>query len=398
MPKADQGPFTGIRIIDFTSYFTGPYATGLMADQGAEVIKVEATPVGDLMRLFGTARDGKAATFETVNHSKRSISLNLKDPKGAEIARKLIATADVIVENFRPGVAERLGLDYDSCRKLAPEIICLSISGYGDEGPYGGFPAFDIVIQAHAGIAFGQGADITPDFVRQAIVDKVTALYAAQALSAALFGRARGRGGDHIKLSMYDAALAFHWPDGMNEFTFLDGQVRHAPPAGSLYRMQPTKDGFVAVSPITNPQFAGFCRAVDRHEMVDDPRVDDLQKRVEQREIILDIRSSCENFTTEELCKRFLAEDVPHGPVLSRQAVIDDPQFQFAHVQEYGDDGARTRIVGSPSRWKHSGAQAPYPAPHAGQHSEQILGELGLSPAEIEQAISSGAVAARRTP
>lgn len=393
MSILDKGPFTGVRIIDFTSYFTGPYATGLLADQGAEVIKVEATPTGDLMRQFGTARGGKAATFETVNHSKRSIALNLKEPKGAEIARQLIATADVIVENFRPGVAERLGLDYESCRKLRDDIICLSISGYGDEGPYGGMPAFDIVIQGHSGIAYGQGADDTPDFVRQAIVDKVTALYASQAISAALFGRERGGGGEHIKLSMYDAALAFHWPDGMNEFTFLDGEVRTAPPAGSLYRMQKTKDGFVAVSPITNAQFAGFCRAVERDEMINDPRVDDLQKRVEQREIILDIRASCEKFTTEELCRRFLKEDVPHGPILKRADVLSDPQFAHAHVKEYGEAGERTRIAGSPSRWKYSGEQEPYPAPNAGEHSEQILTELGLSAQEILDVISSGAVA-----
>lgn len=394
MTAGSAGPLAGIRVLDFTSYFTGPFATALLASQGAEVIKIEPVGTGDLMRLFGTARAGKAATFETVNHSKRSLALNLKTAEGAAIARRLIATADVIVENFRPGVAERLQMDYESCRLLRPEIICLSISGYGDAGPYGGMPAFDIVIQAHAGIAYGQGADLAPDFVRQAVVDKVTALYAAQAISTALVGRERGMGGEHIKLSMYDAALAFHWPDGMNEFTFLDGEVRTAPPAGSLYRMQKTKDGYVAVSPITNEQFAGFCRAVERDEMIGDPRVDDLQKRVEAREIILDIRASCENFTTEELCRRFLREDVPHGPVLSRADVVRDPQFEFAKTDEYGPDGARTRIVAAPSRWRNAAGPRPGPAPQVGEHTREILEELGLPPADVEAALASRAVAA----
>lgn len=386
-------PFAGLRVVDFTSYFTGPLATALLADQGAEVIKVESAPVGDLMRLFGTSRDGKAATFESVNHTKRSIALNLKDESGAAVARKLISSADVVVENFRPGVAERLGLDYASCCELSPEIICLSISGYGDQGPYGGMPAFDTVMQGHTGICFGQGADLEPDFIRQAVVDKVTALYAAQAVSTALYARAMGKGGDHIKLSMYDAALSFFWPDGMNEYTFLDGEVRSAPPAGSLYTMQKTKDGYVVASPITNEQFWGFCRALGREEMIDDPRIDNLQKRVEQRPIILDIRSSCLNFTTEELCRRLLAEDVPHGPILSREDVVTDPQFAYANMQEYGPEGARTRIAAAPVRSARAPITPLFPAPHAGQHSRDVLGELGYEQGEVEALIESGAVA-----
>jgi crotonobetainyl-CoA:carnitine CoA-transferase CaiB-like acyl-CoA transferase len=344
------------------------------------------------MRQFGTSRDGHAASFEAVNHSKRSIAVNLKDPAGAQVARRLIAAADVLVENFRPGVAARLGLDYAACRRLRPEIICVSISGYGAQGPYGGLPAFDTVVQAHAGIAYGQGGDAEPQFVRQAIVDKVTALYAAQAIAAALFARASGRGGDHINLSMYDAALAFLWPDGMNEHTYLDGDIRHAPPPGSLYSVQKTKDGYIAVSPITNEQFWGLCRAVGREEMVGDPRIDSLAKRMEERRLVGGIRAGAAEFTTQEICRRLLAEDVPHAPALPRAAVLADEQFRYAAVEEYGGPGRRTRMVIAPARSATRPLHPPTPAPRAGENSLQILEELGVTRAEAEDLVAGGAI------
>jgi crotonobetainyl-CoA:carnitine CoA-transferase CaiB-like acyl-CoA transferase len=396
MPARNAAPFSGIRIVDFTSYFTGPYATAILADQGAEVIKVEASPNGDLMRQMGTSRDGQAATYESVNHSKRSIALDLKQESAQEVAQRLIARGDVFVENFRPGVAERLGLDYQTIRKLAPDIICVSISGYGNKGPYGRMPTFDSIVQGHSAMAFTQGADERPEYVRQAIVDKVTALYAAQAISAALFARAMGRGGDHVALAMYDAAVSFLWPDSMNEYTFLSGNVRTMPTMSSMYNMQRTKDGYISIAPITNEQFFGLCRALNREDVIGDDRVGSLAKRVENREFVRDVRSSAENFTTEELCVRLLAEDVPHGPVLTREAAIEDPQFAFASVREYGEATKRTRMAVAPATFLNREARKPFEAPKAGQHSREILNELDFSAVEIDALIDSGAVTTPR--
>ena len=391
-PSGRPGPLADVRVVDFSSYFTGPLATTILADQGADVIKVEASPVGDLMRQFGAAREGQAATFEGVNRSKRSIALDLKTEGALKVAHRLIATADVMVENFRPGVAARLGLDYERCRSFAPSIICLSISGYGGKGPYGDMPVFDTVIQAHAGIAGAQGADAEPQFVRQAIVDKVTALYAAQLVTAALYARAAGGGGDHITLAMYDAALAFLWPDGMSDFTYLDGNVSQAPPPASLYAMQKTSDGFIAVAAITNDQFRGLCRALGRDEMAEDPRLDSLAKRVQAKDLMRGIRKCAESFETDHLCQRLLAEDVPHAPVLSRRSVLESEQARFANVVEYGPAGARTRMALSPGSFRNRDGRPPAPSPRLGADSAGILRELGLLPDEIEQLLADGAV------
>lgn len=388
------GPFAGVRVLDFSSYFTGPLATTILADQGADVIKVEAAPVGDLMRQFGASRDGQAATFEGVNRSKRSIALDLKTAGGRDVARRLLAGADVMVENFRPGVARRLGLDYESCQAISPDIICLSISGYGGRGPYGDMPVFDTVIQAHAGIAGGQGADGEPQFVRQAIVDKVTALYAVQLISAALYARAAGHGGDHLSLAMFDSALAFLWPDGMSDFTYLDGDIRTAPPPASLYTMQRTRDGHIAIAAITNDQFGGLCRALGRPEMADDPRVNSLAKRVGERELMRSIRTGAEAFDTADLCRRLLAEDVPHAPVLGRREVLESEQARHANLHTYGPEGGRTRVAVSPGRFTRRDATAPAPSPRIGEHAREILAELGLADDHIEALITERAVMA----
>ena len=310
------------------------------------------------------------------------------------MARRLIAGADVVVENFRPGVAARLGLDYGSCRAIRADIICLSISGYGGRGPYGDMPVFDTVIQAHAGIAGAQGADGEPQFVRQAVVYKLTALFAAQLISAALYARAAGGSGDHLTLAMYDAALAFLWPDGMSDFTYVEGEVRGAPAPASLYGMQRTRDGHIATAAITDAQFRGLCRALGRPEMADDPRLANLARRVEARELMREIRATAEQFSTDELCRRLLAEDVPHAPVLSREGVLASEQVRFSNVQTYGPDGARAMMATSPGRFAARDLTPPALSPRLGQDGAAVLAELGFEPPRIAELMASGAVMA----
>ena len=385
-------PLGGVQIVDFTSYLTGPWATCLLADQGARVIKVEPVGVGDTLRYMGTSRAGMSAVFAVANRNKRGIALDLKSPRGAEIARRLVSRADVVAENFRPGVAAKLGLDYAACHALKPDVIHLSISGYGDKGPYSQLPTFDSVIQAHSGMCYGQGNDASPEYVRQAICDKVTALYAAQGITAALFARARGAGGRQLQLSMFDSALAFHWPDGMNEFTFLDGEVDAAAPIGSLYRIQPTADGHIAVSPITNDQFKGYCRALGRPELADDPRLASLEGRVRNSALLRELRGALEAESTTTWCRRFLAEDVPHGPMLKREEVLNDAQVRHACVVEFGAPGGRTRVAVSPCLFDEDRCGEPTAAPTLGEHSRAILEELGFGNDEISTCLRTGAV------
>ena len=222
MPS-QPGPLSGYRIIDLTTMISGPMATGLLGDQGADVIKVEAPGIGDLVRLLGRPREGITATFATTNRNKRSIVLDLKDPADLDAFRKLIATADVVVQNFRPGVVERMGIGEDDLREIKPDLIYVSISGFGETGPYAGKRVYDPIVQALSGLATIQGNRGVgrPRMMRLVIPDKVTAITAAQAITAALLARERSGMGQHVRLSMIDAMIALSWPEGFAGHTFI---------------------------------------------------------------------------------------------------------------------------------------------------------------------------------
>jgi len=225
MITQQSGPLAGIRVLDFSIALTGPYAAALMADQGADVVKVERPGIGDLGRWVGVAVNGMSALYFTCNRGKRSIALDLHQPEGVEIALRLAAETDVIVENYRPGVMEKLGLGYEAVKALNPDVVYASLTGFGSEGPYRDRSAYDTVIQAYGGFAINQAdptGDGMPVFLRQTAADKVTALYASQAITAGLFARANGAGGQHLELSMADAVVSFLWADAAGNEVLLD--------------------------------------------------------------------------------------------------------------------------------------------------------------------------------
>src|SRR5262245_24469757 len=209
------GPLSGIRVLDLSIALAGPYATVLLADQGADVVKVERPGMGDLSRWIGVSVNNTSAFYVMCNRGKRSIALDLTQPAAARIVLRLAERSDVVVQNFRPGVIERLGFDYETIRRINPDVVYLSVSGFGSVGPYRHRSAYDTAIQAYAGFALNQADphDGVPTFLRQTAVDKITALYASQAVTAALFARERGHGGQHLELSMADAAVSFLWTD-----------------------------------------------------------------------------------------------------------------------------------------------------------------------------------------
>ena len=196
------GPLEGYRIIDLTAFITGPLACMILADQGADVIKIEPPGIGDLMRYMGTGRGGTSALFASCNRSKRSVVLNLRESRGRELLERLTADADVFVQNFRPGVVERLGIHEERMRELQPDLIYVSINAFGEVGPYAERPAFDHIVQGLSGVASVQTNPETgePAFVRQAVCDKVTAYTTAQSITAALLARERGAGGQHLRV------------------------------------------------------------------------------------------------------------------------------------------------------------------------------------------------------
>ena len=239
------GPLDGVKILDVSAVVSGPLATMILADQGAEVVKVEPVGTGDIMRQRLNHRGGMAAFFLNVNRGKRSIAVDLKQPRGIELVRKLAEDADVFVQNWRPGAAERLGLGESALRERNPDLIYASLSGYGDSGPYHDRPVYDPIIQGLTGhVAIQESPDIPiKDLVRNIVSDKSSAYTMAQAITAALFARERGAGGQSIHVPMIDASLAFFWPDGMMKHTLLDDGVENVGALYEIYRIWQTADG-----------------------------------------------------------------------------------------------------------------------------------------------------------
>ena len=263
------GPLAGLRVIDLSNMISGPLATMILGDQGADVIKVEVPGMGDPMRMFGALRGGMSSTFVNLNRSKRSIALNLRDDEARDVLRGLLRGADVLVQNFRPGVLDRLGFGYDAVRAVTPDIVYASISGFGETGPFAHRPVYDNVVQALSGVAAVQADPDTgkPELVRNLSLDKATAYSVAQAVTAALLARARGRGGQHVRIAMLDVAIAFLWPDGMMNHTFLGDDVFRVPPFATIYRIYATADGAITVAALTDAQWADACRAAEREDL-----------------------------------------------------------------------------------------------------------------------------------
>ena len=238
------GPLSGVRVLDLCSVVSGPMTAVVLADQGADVIKVEPPGWGDGIRGLGAQRNGVSAMFAMINRNKRSVGINLKHSEGAAIARLLAETSDVVIQNYRPGKMAKLGLGYDDLRPLNPELIYASINGMGEVGPYAEQRVYDFVIQGISGVVDAQSED-KPQTVRTIIYDKVTALIAAQGITAALFARANGAGGQQIRLSMLDAGVYFNWPDLMWNYSFEGDNVSYAGDLADMYAINKTSDGAV---------------------------------------------------------------------------------------------------------------------------------------------------------
>jgi len=325
------GPLHGYRVIDCTTTVTGPFASMILGDQGADVIKIEAPGIGDVVRLLGTARGGISALFALLNRSKRSVVLNLREERGRDLLRRLVGGADVFIQNYRPGVVERLGIDEPSLREVREDLIYVSISAFGTEGPYAHKPAYDHILQGISGVAAVQKDRETgrPVNVRHTLCDKATALTAAQGITAALLARERGHGGQHLQLNMLDASIAFLWPDGGANATILEKDVALAPTLAASYRVDEAADGYYCVAALTDAQAQGLFRALGHPELCSDPRFETLAGRMQHIQELLDLLGvgRSDPRARSEVIAALEAEDVPCGPVYgSAGEVPDDPQ------------------------------------------------------------------------
>ena len=386
------GPLAGVRVLDLTSVVSGPLSTMFLADQGADVIKIEPLG-GDITRRSRqsiSASGEFSALFVSSNRGKRSLALDLKRPEAAKIMRKLIASADVLVQNFRPGTMERLGLGEPALRELNPRLIYVSISGVGESGPYAKKRVYDPIIQGLSGFADLQAEPRTrrPQMIRTIVADKTTAIFAAQAVTAALFARERTGEGQHIRLAMLDTMIAYLWPEAMTQYTVVGREATTADPTARPDLIFETADGYITVGTISDSEWQGFCAASGRPGLAEDPRFNTPGGRsVNATERILLMAEIIKERPTAEWLQRLDANDVPSAPVLRRNEVIANEQVLAREliVELDHPDIGRVRQPVPAARFDRTPARIQGPAPRIGQHSAAILAELGLEAAEIER-------------
>ncbi|MCU1487670.1 MAG: formyl-CoA transferase [Actinomycetia bacterium] len=381
-----SGPMEGIKVLDFSIALTGPYAGALLADQGADVIKVERPGIGDIARWVGVAVNGMSSLYLVCNRGKRSIVLNLEEAEAVDIAQRLAAEADVIIQNFRPGVMDKLGLGYEDVRATNPDIVYASLSGFGSVGPYKDRSAYDTVIQAYAGFAVNQAdpADGVPVFLRQTAADKVTSLFASQAITAALFARERGRGGQHVELSMTDAVVSFLWADSAANEVLLDSD--HTQNSSFVAGFRPFRfvDGWGICTPTSDHDFAGLCRGLGVVGY-DDPRIATIGERIKHRDVLEPIMDLCyahaAGMTMAEAKERWEAERVPFAMILTPEELTVDPHAVAIGLFEEADHPVvgRTRIPRHPARFGGTPARLGGASPSLGEHTDEVLTELGLA-------------------
>ncbi|HJZ33592.1 MAG TPA: CoA transferase [Hyphomicrobiaceae bacterium] len=389
-------PLDGIRIIDLTSMLSGPWATMILADQGADVIKVEEPRQGDHTRAYGNRRNGFSASFLNLNRNKRSLAIDLKTPQGVDIVKRLCRTADVLVQNFRPGVVERLGIDEAEIRKLAPTIVYVSINGFGESGPYAHKPVYDPIVQAFSGLTTVQAGadDRRPRLIRTVLPDKLTAVTAAQAIAAALVGRLRSGKGQHVRLAMLDAVLAFLWASDMGAQTYVGEQVSQRAAASFIDLIYETADGFMTVAVMTNKEWAALTRALERPQWLDDPRFTTPALRDQNIDLRLELTQDVlKTRTTEDWLQRLEAAGVPCAPVLTRQQVIAHPQIAASGILLESDHptAGRLRQTRTAARFE-APTRVRRGAPRLGEHNRDILCELGFASAAIDALKQAGVI------
>ena len=386
-----MGPLTGLKVLDLTGMVSGPVAAMMLADQGAEVIKVE--PInGELVRHMAAPHNGVNPVFFSCNRGKKSIALDLKSEGGKKILLKLASEADIFMQNFRPGAIERMGFGEDVIRKLNEKIIYVSISGFGNKGPYANSRVYDPVIQALSGATDIQADRETgkPKMFRIIIADKVTALTAAQAISSALYAREKHGTAQHIELSMLDCMISFFWPEGMAGIVYAENEIDVRKLQGTQDLIYQAEDKYITAGAVSDAEWKGMCKALDREDLIDDERFATPAGRVANAQIRKEITGEeIAKWKSSEILKRLQKEGVPSAPLLDRMELLDNDQILANEsILRVNIDGfGEVRQARPAARFSKTPSELSRPAPKLGEHSLEILSSLGFDDAIIENFI-----------
>jgi crotonobetainyl-CoA:carnitine CoA-transferase CaiB-like acyl-CoA transferase len=398
MAEGNGGPLSGVRVIDMTTVVVGPICGRTLADQGADVIKVEA-PQGDLLRTMarGGRNPGMSGKFMNFNRNKRSIGLDIKQPEGLAALKKLIDGADVFVTNVRPQGLARAGLDFETLRETNPRLVYCGIVAFGEGGRYYNRPAYDPIIQSLSGVAGTfERAIGEPRFVPMVMTDHVTGLIAAQCIGFALYRREKTGVGEAIETPMLENLASFVSSEHLAGLTFV-------PPAGESgdnrllspdYRPLATKDGYITVGPNTNPQAFAFFEAIGRPELKDDPRFDSAASRTANAADYFEVRAAgLLQKTTAEWLEIFAEKDVPAARYNSIDDLLDDPHLQDVGFYTEADHPSEGRILNTkvPNTFSGGMRKETLPAPRLGEQTREVLAELGYDDAAIDAMLAAGA-------
>lgn len=388
----DDLPFEGVKVLDLSQGVAGPYCGMHFARNGADVIKLEPPGTGCWSRQLGKAIGDQTAHSVVVHRGKRSLAVDLKSPEGLEIAKKLAAECNVMIQNYRVGKLAKLGLDYDSVAKVNPKVIYVAVTGFGQEGPRRDQPATDSVMQAYTGMmSINRDINGLPQRINMLAIDFSTGLFAFQAAAAALYGQAMKGKGKLIETSLLESAMVFQ------EAAIMESHLQggEAEPIGMPVGSFKTKDGFMSINARRDPHFKSFCTVIGREEWIDDPRFVGARERVANREFLLsEIRPIIETKTSDEWNKLISKADILNAKVQTHLDLFKDTQVQAVNAIRWVENDTLGRIPmatvpGQPipktgDRLSHS--------PHLGEHNEAVLAELGYGAPEIEALKAKGVV------
>ena len=381
-----SGPYKGVRVLELTSTVSGPFAGMMLADQGADVIKIEPPGIGDLARFMGTIKDGMGAMFSTLNRNKKCICLDFKNEEDLEVLKKLVSTADVLIENYRPGIVKKLGIDYESLSKINPDLIYCSISGYGQSGPYKEKKVYDPLIQGTVGIPLAQNNQ-SPELIRTIIYDKVTGLTSAQAISAALYQKAIGEGGQYLPISMMESALYYNWPDLMMNYTFDEGGVNIGELA-DLFEVYETNDGGVVLIIIANDEvFTKFCTVFDLSLHLDDKYNNLVSRIINKEELTIEINKVTRFLSSKELEDKMDREGISASICNELNEVYKDPQVveQGSITEIDHPELGIMRMPKPPANLKGQGSFPRSLAPILGYDNREVLSSINIDDDTIQR-------------
>ena len=393
MPATPAGPLSGVTVLDLSSYLAGPYGCTLLADLGADVIKIES-PQGDMLRQFPSSLPGESRFFLGTNRGKRALALDLKEPDGLKILLRMVEGADVLVQNFRPSVPARLGIDYPRLKKINPRLVYCGLTGYGDRGPLREKGGFDQVLQSLTGMAvFQGGGPDKPQLVLGSVLDYFTSALLAYGVAAALFQREKGGTGQYLSLSLLRSALTIQ----AGRFVWADSEGRDAARdsgTGGLTGIHPTKEGGLYISVHSNHFFAALCELIGRPELADDPRCATMRSRAQHAgELVPEVRAALAARSALEW-EEIFGERVPCAAVRRIEDMFDHPQVLAEELVTTLDHPivGRYRTMTKPIKLSDTPGPVPTAAPIFAQHTDEVLAAYGYSAEEIAALRERGVV------